>query len=147
MNPKMWTWVSFSRPYPPEELLKAFYSPSPLQKSDAKFWIFWIWTCILVEKEKSKFSDEKLDLVFLHRKRMKWRFWVHPILKTSKHQGEFHGLSQDFKLYHGRFRAYFRISVGQFELLLLELGPHFRQKNNFREPIEPKQHLSVSEVK
>lgn len=51
------------------------------------------------------------------------------------------------KLYHGRFRTYFRISAGQFELLLLELGPHLRQKNNFREPIEPKQHLSVSEVK
>lgn len=39
---------------------------------------------------------------------------------------------------------HFMLSVGQFELLLAELGAHLRrQGNHFREPIDPQQHLAV----
>lgn len=64
---------------------------------------------------------------------------------SSSHElGEFHGLIQESKLYHSCFRAYFWMSVGQFELLLSELGPDLRrQRNNFREQIDQELHLAV----
>lgn len=56
-------------------------------------------------------------------------------LSVSEKQA-FHGVIQQ---YHNHFHAYFRISVGQFELLLAELGLHVRQGNIFREPIDLEQ--------
>ncbi|KAJ8381376.1 hypothetical protein SKAU_G00021540 [Synaphobranchus kaupii] len=61
-----------------------------------------------------------------------------------RERGEFHRLVQELTLYHGRFRTYFRMSCGQFEDLLEQLAPHLKkQRNNFREPIDPEQWLAV----
>lgn len=39
---------------------------------------------------------------------------------------------------HNCFPAYFKMSVGQFALLLAEMAPHLRkQRNTFREPTDP----------
>lgn len=68
---------------------------------------------------------------------------MHLIL-TRRQQGDCHGLIEEFKLYHGHFSTYFRVSVQQFELLLVELRPQLRRwRNNFREPIDPEQILAV----
>lgn len=73
-------------------------------------------------------SDGELVLILLNQKREKLRFWVHPVLNRRQLQGEFHGLIQELKLYHGCFRTYLRMSVRHFECLLKELGPHLRKR-------------------
>ena len=68
-------------------------------------------------KIDSSSSEDDLLLLLLLAKRKKSRraFWVHPVNRRRREKGEFHGLVQELKLYHGRFRVYFRMSVGQFE--------------------------------
>lgn len=45
-------------------------------------------------------------------------------------------LVQELNLYHGRFRTYFRMSVGHFEEFLEMLAPYFKRlKRNFTEVI------------
>ncbi|KAL2096763.1 hypothetical protein ACEWY4_005970 [Coilia grayii] len=79
-------------------------------------------------------------------KKRKRKFWVHPLLERRRPQGEFHQLIQELKLYHDRFRQYFRMSVAEFEALLAVLGPHLRrQHTNYREPIGPEQRLAISQ--
>ncbi|ROI73783.1 hypothetical protein DPX16_22894 [Anabarilius grahami] len=66
------------------------------------------------------------------------------VLMNRDSEGEYANLVQELKLYHGRFRTYFRMSVGQFEELLQTVAPHLtRQTTNFREPIDPEQRLAV----
>lgn len=61
-------------------------------------------------------------------------FWIYPVLARRQQQGRFHGLIQELKLYHDYFHTYFRMPVGQFDLMLAELGSHLRrQSNHFRE--------------
>lgn len=87
---------------------------------------------------KLVFCIDKLVLLFQ-------RFRIHPIPMKRQQQGEFYGLLQKLKLYHECFRTYFRKSMGQFELLLAQLGPQLRsQRNHFREVIAPS---CLSEVK
>ncbi|KAL2099475.1 hypothetical protein ACEWY4_003869 [Coilia grayii] len=90
-------------------------------------------------------SDEDLIMIdMLLDKKRKRKFWVHPLLERRRQQGEFHQLIQELKLYHDRFRQYFRMSVAEFEALLAVLGPHLRrQHTNYREPIDPEQRLAV----
>lgn len=58
-------------------------------------------------------------------------------------EGVFH-LVEELKLYHSQFQTYFRMSVGQFVVLLQILALHLRrQSSNQWEAIDPKQHLVV----
>ncbi len=62
---------------------------------------------------------------FLKKKEKERKYWVHPILKYRE-EGEFP--------YHGRFKVYFRMSVSQFDALLVILEPHIKKKTtNFCE--------------
>lgn len=57
-------------------------------------------------------------------------------------------LVQQLKLDHGLFQTYFRMSVGQFEELMVVLTPRFRkQRSNFKEPMDPEQHFALCEAK
>lgn len=48
------------------------------------------------------------------------------------------------KLTTKKLKTYFRMSAGQLEFLLAELGPHLRgQRNHFRDLIDQERHLAV----
>lgn len=63
--------------------------------------------------------------------------------RRIQHQREFPCLDQQWRLRHSCFHTYFRMSVGQFELLLAESGLHLRQRDHFRETTEPMQCAAV----
>ncbi|XP_063043748.1 uncharacterized protein LOC134438093 [Engraulis encrasicolus] len=89
-------------------------------------------------------SDDELVLLCLERRKKKRDFWVHPLLQRRQQQGEYHNLVQELKLYAGRFKQYFRMSVSEFEALLLIVAPHLeKQRTNYRVPIDPEQRLAV----
>lgn len=76
------------------------------------------------------------------QKQKRSRLWVHPILMLREEMGEFHTTVQELKCYPVRFRQHFRMTVGQFEGLLLQLAPRLqKEKTNYREPIDPEQRL------
>lgn len=81
--------------------------------------------CVLKKRTATKMNlplrDDELFLIFLNKKRKKLNFWVHPILKRQQ-QGGFPGLIPELKLYRDGSPTYFRLSVGQLELLLADLG-------------------------
>lgn len=61
----------------------------------------------LQKKEmQSTSSNDVLVLVFLHKKRKKQGFWVHPVLNRRQQQGESNGLIQELKLNHSCFHAF-----------------------------------------
>ena len=92
----------------------------------------------------SSSSDEDLVLIAIANRPKKRRFWVHPLLERREQHGEFHQLIQELKLYHDRFRQYFRMSLAEFEALLAILGPDLmKQHTNYRVPIDPEQRLAV----
>ncbi len=71
-------------------------------------------------------------------------FWVHLILRRRPEHGEFYHLIQELRLYHGRFRQYFRLTVEQFEALLGMLVPYIhRQYTNYHQPVSPEQRLAM----
>lgn len=53
-----------------------------------------------------------------------WRFWVHRIIEKGS------TVIEELKLVHGRFRVYFRLSVGQFKACLQILAPHLRRQSS-----------------
>lgn len=81
--------------------------------------------CVLKKRTVTKMNlplrDDELFLIFLNKKRKKLTFWVHPILKRQQQEG-FPGLIPELKLYRDGSPTYFRMTVGQLELLLADLG-------------------------
>ncbi|XP_052409286.1 uncharacterized protein LOC127953950 [Carassius gibelio] len=93
----------------------------------------------------SSSSDEEI-IVLLNeeRRRKRRRFWVHPIVTRREEHGEFYRLVQELKMYHERFRGYFRMSVSEFENLLQQLAPLLtKEQTHYRKPIDPEQRLAV----
>uniref|UniRef100_A0A3P9LF24 DDE Tnp4 domain-containing protein n=1 Tax=Oryzias latipes TaxID=8090 RepID=A0A3P9LF24_ORYLA len=93
----------------------------------------------------SSSSDEEI-IVLLNdeRRRKRRRFWVHPIVTRREEHGEFYRLVQELKMYHERFRGYFRMSVSEFENLLQQLAPSLtKEQTHYRKPIDPEQRLAV----
>ena len=94
-------------------------------------------------------SSSEDDFVFvalflLKKRKRKRKYWVHPILRLRREEGEFHLLIKELRNYPKRFKIYLRMSVEQFDALLAILEPHIKKKTtNFREPIDPEQRLAV----
>ncbi|ROI15250.1 hypothetical protein DPX16_1403 [Anabarilius grahami] len=78
------------------------------------------------------------------RRRKRRRYWIHPIVTRREEHGEFYRLVQELKMYHERFRGYFRMSVSEFENLLQQLAPSLtKEQTHYRKPIDPEQRLAV----
>ncbi len=60
------------------------------------------------------------------KKEKERKYWVHPILKYRE-DGEFL-LIKEQRDYQRRLKVYFRMSVAQFDALLVILEPHIKQK-------------------
>lgn len=75
--------------------------------------------CTLLSKSGSRNQksscEEELVVLLLTQQKRRW-FRVHRCFRAET--GELSLLIQDFKLCHCQFRTYFRMSVGQFEILL-----------------------------
>lgn len=70
--------------------------------------------------------------------------WVHKNLRKRRHCGEYHHLVQELRLNNGRFMVYFRMSLGQFDILLSIIGPSItKMTTNYRESIGPAVRLSI----
>ncbi|KAI7806549.1 hypothetical protein IRJ41_007875 [Triplophysa rosa] len=94
--------------------------------------------------ESSSSDDDFVVLSLLKKRKIKRKYWVHPVLRLRNEEGEFHLLIMELRDYPDRFKIYFRMSVAQFDALLAILKPHIKKKTtNFREPIDPEQRLAV----
>ncbi len=84
--------------------------------------------------ESSSIEDDFVVLSVLKKKKEKERkYWVHPILRYRE-DGEFPLLIKEQRDDHGRFKVYFRMSVAQFDALVVILEPHIKKKTtNFCE--------------
>uniref|UniRef100_A0A3P9KWN5 DDE Tnp4 domain-containing protein n=1 Tax=Oryzias latipes TaxID=8090 RepID=A0A3P9KWN5_ORYLA len=93
----------------------------------------------------SSSSDEEIIVLLnAERRRKRRRFWVHPIIMRREEHGEFYRLIQELKMYHERFRGYFRMSVSEFENLLHQLAPSLtKEQTHYRKPIDPEKRLAV----
>uniref|UniRef100_A0A3B3HNM8 DDE Tnp4 domain-containing protein n=1 Tax=Oryzias latipes TaxID=8090 RepID=A0A3B3HNM8_ORYLA len=93
----------------------------------------------------SSSSDEEIIVLLnAERPRKRRRFWVHPIITRREEHGEFYRLIQELKMYHERFRGYFRMSVSEFENLLQQLAPSLtKEQTHYRKSIDPEQRLAV----
>ncbi len=79
--------------------------------------------CIIMLQHEVMVVDEwhnngPQDLVTVRR-----RYWIHPIVMRREEHGEFYRLVQELKMYHERFRGYFRMSISEFKNLLQQLAP------------------------
>uniref|UniRef100_A0A3P9I7T4 DDE Tnp4 domain-containing protein n=1 Tax=Oryzias latipes TaxID=8090 RepID=A0A3P9I7T4_ORYLA len=89
-------------------------------------------------------DEEIIVLLNAERRRKRRRFWVHPIITRREEHGEFYRLIQELKMYHERFRGYFRMSVSEFKNLLQQLAPSLtKEQTHYRKPINPEQRLAV----
>jgi len=73
---------------------------------------------------KMKPSSSEHDLVvlaLLKKRKRKRKYWVHPILKLRREEGEFH-LIKELRDYPESFKVYFWMSVAQFDALLAILA-------------------------
>jgi len=71
---------------------------------------------------KSSSSEHDLVVLSLLKKtKRKWKYWVHPILRLRREEGEFHFI-KELRDYPERFKVYFRMSVPQFDALLVILA-------------------------
>ncbi|XP_035520049.1 putative nuclease HARBI1 [Morone saxatilis] len=78
------------------------------------------------------------------RDRRRRRSWVRETNQARLEQGEFHRLVRELRLDGDRFQNHFRLSVEQFDGLLLRVGPLIRAvETNYRKPISPSQRLSI----
>ncbi len=65
---------------------------------------------------------------FLKREKER-KYWVHPILRYREERES--PLLKEQRDYHGRFKVYFRMSVAQFDGLLVILEPHIKKDHQF----------------
>lgn len=97
------------------------------------------------KRKNTKWIRQAVRMIFalsLIEKRRKRKYYVHPILKLRREEGEF--LIKELRIYPERFKIYLRMSVGQFDALLAILEPHIKNKTtNFREPIDSERRLAV----
>ncbi len=89
-------------------------------------------------------DEEIIVLLNEERRRKRRRYWIHPIVTRREEHGEFYRLVQELKMYHERFRGYFRMSVSEFENLLQQLAPSLtKEHTHYCKPIDPEQRLAV----
>ena len=62
------------------------------------------------------------------RKKVDREHWVHPINQERPTKGEFH-LIPDLRKYPKRFKGYFRMSVEEFDTLLVKVRPYIEREN------------------
>ncbi len=83
-------------------------------------------------------------MFFHHTSKKKKKTRVHSILRTRQEQGQFHLLMKKLRHSPNSFRVYFRMSVVQFDTLLILLELHTKKKNtSFCESVNPEQLLAV----
>ena len=72
------------------------------------------------------------------------RLWVHDINLNRRQYGAYHTLVQELRLSEKRFKAYFRLSRGQMEELLLRVGPAItKEQTHMRETISAPERLCI----
>ncbi len=97
-----------------------------------------------ISSTSSSSDEEMIVLLNEERRRKRRRYWIHPIVARREEHGEFYRLVQELKMYHARFRGYFRMSVSEFEHLLQQLAPSLtKEHTHYRKPIDPEQRLAV----
>ncbi len=97
-----------------------------------------------ISSSSSSSDEEIIVLLNEERHRKRRRYWIHPIVTRREEHGEFYRLVQELKMYHERFRGYFRMSVSEFENLLQQLAPSLtKEHTHYRKPIDPEQRLAV----
>ncbi len=97
-----------------------------------------------ISSTSSSSDEEMIVLLNEERRRKRRRYWIHPIVTRREEHGEFYRLVQELKMYHARFRGYFRMSVSEFEHLLQQLAPSLtKEHTHYRKPIDPEQRLAV----
>ena len=82
-------------------------------------------------------------LLHVH-KRVRRRWWVHPILRTRNQRGEYHALVREMRLDALIFEQYFRMPPIYFDELLGKVGPLItRADTTFRSAIPPAERLAI----
>lgn len=136
---------------------KGSYTPNVLCKNKRKFNILWIWIwCVKYintegvaflqknssskkglsrkEKKKKSWADDELALIFQMKRRKKRGFWFIQFSREHSSRESIMVWSRSGSGITAAF-VHFRMSVGQFEVLLAELESHMRKyRNHFREP-------------
>ena len=85
-----------------------------------------------------------MGMVILKKKKAKREYWVHPINQKREEFGEYHRLCLELREYPDRFYTYFRMTVGQFDELLLLLSASIEGIGcNWRKSISAAQRLAV----
>lgn len=78
------------------------------------------------------------------RTKRRVRFWIHPINRRRKREGEFQTLFKKFLLDEQRFFQYFRMSSGKYNQLLDIIQEDIPLQNTrFRRCVPPIERLSV----
>ena len=76
-------------------------------------------------------------------RKIKRRFWVHPILESRISEGEYHTLYPPLIDDETKFYNYFRMSIGTFEEILSKIQHELIiQDTTFREAITPREKIS-----
>ena len=106
----------------------------------------------LLYSNMAALSRRKLLLLLLIRRRQfrtkvkyRKRFWVHPINRKRKQQGEYPNLLQEMQLRdHESFFKYFRMSPAVFKSLLHLVAPFIIKSDLTHESIQPAERLAVT---
>ncbi len=108
---------------------------------------------LFVEVEKmAALNRRRILLLLLLRRRLarkreenRKRFWVRPINRKRKQEGEYYNLVREMQLSdHESFFKYFRMSPNLFEKLLCLVAPIIVKCEQKREPVSPAERLSVT---
>ncbi|KAK5649785.1 hypothetical protein RI129_000814 [Pyrocoelia pectoralis] len=86
-------------------------------------------------------EEEENNIVNKAKKR---RYWVHPMIKKRKTEGEYYTLFKELMDDESKFYIYYRMSIGEFHNLLSHIKDAISKPNSqFRESITPIEKLSV----
>ena len=80
------------------------------------------------------------------RRRVRRRWWVHPILRTRLQRGEYHVLVQELRLDAFRFELHFRMSPEDLDQLLCKVGPHHLKLSVCHWPWRATRHLPAVRI-
>ena len=84
-------------------------------------------------------------LIKRKKKRVRRKYWVHPIISERLSCGFFYSLFTQLKEYPDKFFAYFRMSQEQFDHLLTKVGPFIRrQDTTMRKSVPVEERLAVT---
>ena len=94
-------------------------------------------------------SEAKIKAIALYllwrKKRIRRRWWVHPLNADRFAKSEFFNLYHDFREYDERFFRMYRMHVNQFDHLLGVVREDLeKMTTRYREPISPEERLVIT---